>query len=505
MFLFDWFRSFLPLRNPIGFGGGDFIELVVAALLVALLLSRVRVERPLRKAGRANGLVHAAAGGAADRRCGWRCCPKSRSHPQRRRRFQPSAGGGHAAPFSPGESGTSDAAFLRIGLHAAGAQLQLHLSDRPGPGDGAGLDALRPSVGGSRALGGGILGALLLDAARLDYAGLGAGGRTAGGDGIRPAALLDEHVLGRRRLGRGRMPDLRRAAAAVPDAAGRATRCCWARALGLQLLSRPFEAVLLAPCVAMFCLPDLRRMWRPLGIALLAALPAVGLMLLQNKQVTGSWTTMPYALSQYQYGVPTTFTMQPAPLPHRELTQQQRLDYDAQAAVHGTAPRPSAHTWPGWPAAYASTASSFSSPLYLALPLFLPALRESAIPLDRADAGGAGARHEFLSLLLSALHRHRHLRVGAGERHRAGMPEPLQVAPAAGLELRALILTSARRIFFSGTDAICSGRTPPLVGLRHLGFRESWRSEGRIAVNRQLAQTARQATGVRPLLAGAPV
>src|SRR5689334_8324637 len=44
MFLFDWFRSFLPLRNPIGFGAADFIELAVAVLLMLLFLMRARLE-----------------------------------------------------------------------------------------------------------------------------------------------------------------------------------------------------------------------------------------------------------------------------------------------------------------------------------------------------------------------------------------------------------------------------------------------------------------------------
>src|SRR5215831_18796454 len=38
MFLFDLFRSFLPLRNPIGFGASDFILLSLAAILVVLAL-----------------------------------------------------------------------------------------------------------------------------------------------------------------------------------------------------------------------------------------------------------------------------------------------------------------------------------------------------------------------------------------------------------------------------------------------------------------------------------
>src|ERR1700722_14803604 len=41
MFLFDFFRSFLPLHNPIGFGASDFIELALTALLVLLTFLRV--------------------------------------------------------------------------------------------------------------------------------------------------------------------------------------------------------------------------------------------------------------------------------------------------------------------------------------------------------------------------------------------------------------------------------------------------------------------------------
>jgi hypothetical protein len=87
--------------------------------------------------------------------------------------------------------------------------------------------------------------------------------------------------------------------------------------------------------VLLFFLPALREA-RPkalvgiAGVAALAALPAVALMLLQNKQVTGSWTTLPYQLSQQQYGVPTSLTFQAAPVPHRDLTPQQALEYRSQ-------------------------------------------------------------------------------------------------------------------------------------------------------------------------------
>src|SRR5215467_10045463 len=45
MLLTDFFRSFLPMRNPIGFGASDFIELGLAALLLVLaLISRPWIE-----------------------------------------------------------------------------------------------------------------------------------------------------------------------------------------------------------------------------------------------------------------------------------------------------------------------------------------------------------------------------------------------------------------------------------------------------------------------------
>jgi hypothetical protein len=97
--------------------------------------------------------------------------------------------------------------------------------------------------------------------------------------------------------------------------------------LALHLLSRPFESVFLLLGVILF-LPDPRKLWKPL----LICLPALALILAQNKQVTGSWTTLPYTLSQHQYGVPTTFTFEAHPTPHQPLTREQTLDYKMQRA-----------------------------------------------------------------------------------------------------------------------------------------------------------------------------
>src|SRR6202035_4052502 len=95
--------------------------------------------------------------------------------------------------------------------------------------------------------------------------------------------------------------------------------------LALQLLTRPYEFIFLLAGAALFLVQSFRRPAK-LAPALLVLLPAIGFTLLQNKQVTGSWTTLPYMLSQYQYGVPAALTFQSDQIPHNDLTPQQQLD-----------------------------------------------------------------------------------------------------------------------------------------------------------------------------------
>jgi len=132
--------------------------------------------------------------------------------------------------------------------------------------------------------------------------------------------------------------------------------------LGLQLLTRPYEFVVLVFIVLLFFVP-----LRSLAIAGLVLLPAFALVLLQNKQVTGSWITLPYQLSRYQYGMPAAFTFQPNPIPHRPLTVEQQIAYDAHVAVHDKANL--AERVPFF-------RFFFLAPLYLAVPAFLVALKE---------------------------------------------------------------------------------------------------------------------------------
>ena len=98
--------------------------------------------------------------------------------------------------------------------------------------------------------------------------------------------------------------------------------------LAMHLLSRPFESLFLIGSVAAF----LYREPRKLLIPALGCLGALGVIALQNKQITGNWLTLPYALSQYEYGVPTSFTFQAHPTPHQTLTREQELDYRMQRA-----------------------------------------------------------------------------------------------------------------------------------------------------------------------------
>jgi hypothetical protein len=151
-----------------------------------------------------------------------------------------------------------------------------------------------------------------------------------------------------------------------PRASASGTAILLGIGLGLQLLTRPFEFVLLLVVVILFFVPV-----RSLIIAALVLLPAFGLTLLQNKEVTRSWTTLPYQLSRYQYGIPATFTFQPNPIPHRPLTVEQQIDYDAQIDVHGLGT---------YPARLAGRVRFyrffFLAPLYLVLPAFLLTVRQ---------------------------------------------------------------------------------------------------------------------------------
>ena len=142
--------------------------------------------------------------------------------------------------------------------------------------------------------------------------------------------------------------------------------------VGLGWLCRPYESIFLVLSALLFLLPVWRSMARPALWAAAIVVPAVALSLAQNRAVTGNWTTLPYQLSQYQYGVPTSFTFQRLPTPHRALTREQQLDYEQQSQVHEMA----GGYWQRWASRIRFYRFFFLAPLYLAIPVFLLRLRE---------------------------------------------------------------------------------------------------------------------------------
>jgi hypothetical protein len=99
--------------------------------------------------------------------------------------------------------------------------------------------------------------------------------------------------------------------------------------LGFHILTRPFESVFLLVSAVLFLIPA-KPKWPPALAAVSLILAALGLTLVQDWRVTGRITELPYQLSQYQYGVPAALTFQSDPVPHRDLTPQQVMEYKSQ-------------------------------------------------------------------------------------------------------------------------------------------------------------------------------
>ena len=139
----------------------------------------------------------------------------------------------------------------------------------------------------------------------------------------------------------------------------------------------------MALTVVVFFLPAIRRHRESVGwlknvlVALIGVACASGLILLDNKSVTGSWTTLPYMLSRYQYGIPAGFTVEANPVPHIELTREQQLAYQIQSSVHG----PATDSIKAYAGRLLSRVEFFRffflAPLYIALPLFVLTLRQN--------------------------------------------------------------------------------------------------------------------------------
>jgi hypothetical protein len=146
--------------------------------------------------------------------------------------------------------------------------------------------------------------------------------------------------------------------------------------IGLHWFVRPYETIFLVLSVVFFLLPSWRSLAKPVLAAVLTLVPFVGISLLQNKQVTGSWTTLPYALSRYQYGVPVAFTWQTNPQPHEELTHEQQLQYKMQISFRASGAETIQSYLQRLEYRIRFYRFFFLAPLYVALPFFFMRLRE---------------------------------------------------------------------------------------------------------------------------------
>lgn len=146
----------------------------------------------------------------------------------------------------------------------------------------------------------------------------------------------------------------------------------------INFLTRPYESIFLAIAVGVFlvlCPP--KGNWLRLGaVSAAVIIPALGLTALQNKRVTGTFAELPYSLSQYQYGVPAALTFEKDPVPHRELTPQQEMEYKSQMAFLGGQKETLISYLLRLEYRARYYRFFFLAPLYVALPFFFAAFRE---------------------------------------------------------------------------------------------------------------------------------
>jgi hypothetical protein len=148
--------------------------------------------------------------------------------------------------------------------------------------------------------------------------------------------------------------------------------------LAIHWLTRPYETIFLAlGALLFFAWPlNLRSLAKPALAAVLVLIPALALSLAQNKAVTGSWRTLPYMLSRDQYGVPASFTWQPNPVPHLDLTPEQQLQYKMQTSFRQSGPETIETYLLRLEYRIRFYRFFFLPPLYIALPFFFARLRE---------------------------------------------------------------------------------------------------------------------------------
>ncbi len=374
MYLFRIFRSFLPMSNPFGFGASDWVVLALAILLVALLLLTKWAAPYAREISKRTllcmGLLFALA-----------ILLRVALLPQ--------------SPV-PIPSGADDFSFILLGdtlshLRLANAAHPLH------PFFEAVFILQEPTYASIYPLGQGLVLAL----GQVLFGSAWAGVLISSGvfcalcywmlrGWVAPLWALAGGLLAVMQFGPlnpwvnsywggavsasagclvfGALPRMKvspRARYGLPLGTG----------LGLQILVRPFEALFLGIAIVAY-LANGRAVYKPIWAAGGIIAAALGLTLLQNQAVTHSWFSMPYMLSRYQYGVPATLTFQPNAVPHRQMTAEQQLDYQAQTAVHGPGTDSVSAYFNRLAGRFRFLRFFFLPPLYVALARFVPSLRQ---------------------------------------------------------------------------------------------------------------------------------
>lgn len=379
-YLFDWFRSFLPTHNPIGFGATDFIELALAVSLALFALCSRWIEPMRRFAARTAACmmllailpialrlallpVHPIPTPAVLDDFSYVLLGDTLTH----FRF--------ANPVHPMHRFFEALFVLQeptySSIYPAGQGIALAIGELIFKNQWAGVALsigafcalcywmLRAWITPGWALVGGVL-------AAIEFGPLNEWMNAFWGGGVSACAGC---------LVFGALPRLR-------EHARTRDVILLGIGLGMQGLTRPYESILLFLAAILFFVPvfrkrdEFRKIARLIPAAALAALPALGLILIQDKQVSGQWFTMPYMVSRYEYGVPTTFTIQKVPIAHREMTPEQALGDRVQSSVHGDQPETFKSYFVRLPSRIRFYRFFFLPPLYLALPFAIPLLGE---------------------------------------------------------------------------------------------------------------------------------
>ncbi len=508
MYLFHLFRSFIPLRNPIGFGAADFIAFAVAALLVLIVLSWPAVQPYAQRLAQRTAwcmlalgilpillrlglLIHSPVptpSGSddfsqlllADTLAHFRLATPS--HPMHR--FfetifvlqQPT----YSSIYPLGQGLVL--AFGQIAFRNLWAGVLLST----GALCALCYWTLRAWVRPEWALLGGLL-------AVFEFGPLSYWMNSYWGGAV--SALAGCLVFG----GLPRLCDSWRVRYALLLGTG----------IGIQLLTRPYELIFLLLSIVTFFVFVLRapaqwhNLLRAAPIIVLAVLPAAVLVALQNNAVTGSWSTLPYVLNRYEYGVPTTFTFQANPVPHRTLTPDQDLDYRAQAAIHGDGPETPIRFLEHLGDRVRFYRFFLLAPLYIGLGSFIVFVRTLrglwALLTLLIFALGANFYPYFyphyiaaaacLFLLVSV----------------AGLERLNSLTRLSGLQGRhvaqiVILLCTAHFLFWYGLHLFAGNEvTSALSQYETWDFINYGDPEGRIAIGDQLAACSRQAARVRPL------